>query len=258
MDITSGLGAAMLKSGRYSDLTIKCRGRVFKVHRNVVCLQSKPLAAHVDGEFAEAITGEINLPDDHPQTLERLIKFLYTGTFDAMPSAYETANEISYAAAKVPSSDLADEASRKAAKGRPGMLITCTRAFIMAEKYDIPALKNLAKTKFKEAVSTEWNTCALSVSLRLMYDELPESDRLLKDVAIEAAASHVKELIDRGEFATLCRENGDIAFDFLKACLKLWVRPVGICPRYGAQHAVYVSNQGNKQYYCSGCNIYFA
>lgn len=92
----------MLETGRYSDLTIKCQGKVFRgmcspivactiqpisptcrevgdivlllpsvplqhtfqarynkltrnlygtVHRAVVCLQSKPLAAHVDGQF---------------------------------------------------------------------------------------------------------------------------------------------------------------------------------------------------------------
>ncbi|CZR69761.1 uncharacterized protein PAC_19661 [Phialocephala subalpina] len=253
----SGLLADMLESGRYSDLTIKCSGKVFKVHRNVVCLQSKPLAAHVDGGFAEAITGEINLPGDHPQTLERLIKFLYTGNFDAIPSADEAANEISYATTEELSSDLAEEVSRKAAEGHSGILITCTRVFIMAEKYDIPDLKNLAKTKFEGAISTEWNTCALSVSLRLMYDELPESDRLIKDVAIEAAASHVKELTDRGEFAALCRENGDIALDVLKACSNLLADHGGNCTCYGAQHATYGSYSRSNQY-CRNCGSYFS
>jgi len=41
----------ILKSGRYSDLTIKCHGRVFKVHRNIIAVQSKPLAAAIDGDF---------------------------------------------------------------------------------------------------------------------------------------------------------------------------------------------------------------
>jgi hypothetical protein len=36
-----------------------------------------------------------------------------------------------------------------------------------------------------------------------MYEETAESDRLLKDVAICAASSHLKELLDRGEFGTL-------------------------------------------------------
>ncbi|PQE26683.1 BTB POZ domain protein [Rutstroemia sp. NJR-2017a BBW] len=212
MPTISTLLATILDSGRYSDLTIKCGNKVFKVHRNIVCLQSKPLAAHVDGAFVEAITNEINLPDDHPAIFGRIIKFFYTGDFDATPSADEIAEE---------------EASRKSAKetvyeaidGPLEILTICTCVFVMAEKYDIPALKKLAKTKFKAAVSTEWNTVALSISLRLIYDELPDSDRLLKDVAIQAAASHIKELADRGEFAALCKENGDIAFDVLKAYL---------------------------------------
>jgi hypothetical protein len=41
----------LLKSGRYSNLTIKCGAKIFKVHRNVVAVQSKPLAAAVDGDF---------------------------------------------------------------------------------------------------------------------------------------------------------------------------------------------------------------
>ena len=86
-----------------------------------------------------------------------------------------------------------------------------------------------------------------------MYDELPESDRLLKDVAIKAAASHIKELADRGEFAELCKENGEIAFDVLKAAM---IPSVGTCPSYGASHADYVSLHGNR-YYCRGCGSYF-
>jgi hypothetical protein len=99
----------------------------------------------------------------------------------------------------------------------------------MAEKYDIPALKTLAKIKFEAAVSSDWNTSALSESLRLMYDGLPDSDRLLKDVAIAAAAGHVKKLVDRGEFVALCKENGDITFDVLKASLRPRTKNCPIC-----------------------------
>lgn len=295
MSSTSRLLATMLDSGRYSDLTIKCGSKVFKVHRNVVCLQSRPLAAHVNGRFLEAITGEINLLDDHPRIFERIIKFLYTEDFDATPSADETAEEtlnepvaetaydpdveeappvVESALEEAPPETVdvpettyyhddveeplpVEETVCEAAEGPLGTLTICTRVFVMAEKYDIPALKTLAKTKFEAAVSTEWNTCALSVSLRLMYDELPESDRLLKDVAIQAAASHAKELADRGEFAALCKENGYIAFDVFKASLNLWAHSVRTCPRYGAQHASYVSYQGSNQYYCSYCGTFF-
>ncbi|PQE06300.1 BTB POZ domain protein [Rutstroemia sp. NJR-2017a BBW] len=236
----------MLESGRYSDLTIKCGGKVFRVHRNVVCLQSKPLAAHVDGVFLEAVTGEINLPDDHPAILERLIKFLYTGDFDATPSPSEVV-------AEEPSGEVGSET----VNGSLDTLTICTRIFVMAEKYDIPALKTLAKTKFEAAVSSDWNTSALSESLRLMYDGLPDSDRLLKDVAVAAAAGHVKELVDRGEFVALCKDNGDIAFDVLKASLSP-TRKIKNCPWGGISHESHVSySESQQEYYCSDCEDCF-
>jgi hypothetical protein len=55
-DAGSALTAKILDSGKYSDLTIESQGLVFKVHRNIVCLQSKPLAAHVDGQFKVSVS----------------------------------------------------------------------------------------------------------------------------------------------------------------------------------------------------------
>jgi hypothetical protein len=52
--------ASTLAGGKYSDLTIACKGEIFKVHRMVVCLQSKPLAAHIDGAFRVSIQDSIS------------------------------------------------------------------------------------------------------------------------------------------------------------------------------------------------------
>lgn len=41
---------ALLKEGKYSDLTIICQKKEFKVHRNIICAQSPVLAAAIDGE----------------------------------------------------------------------------------------------------------------------------------------------------------------------------------------------------------------
>ncbi|PQE31545.1 BTB POZ domain-containing protein [Rutstroemia sp. NJR-2017a WRK4] len=264
------LATRMLESGRYSDLTIKCGGKVFRVHRNVVCLQSRPLAAHVDGVFLEAVSGEINLPDDHPAIFERLIKFLYTGDFNATPSPNEVVAEeqlgncvketSSLGSSHALGSDpgfVAEDVGSETVDTPLDRLTICTRIFVMAEKYDISALKTLAKTKFEALVPYDWNTSALSESLRLMYDGLPDSDRLLKDVAVAAAAGHVKELVDRGEFVALCKDNGDIAFDVLKASLSP-TRKIKNCPYGGISHASRVSyRESQQEYYCSLCNDYF-
>lgn len=42
---------SMLSTGQYSDLVLTCKGKEFKVHRNIVLLQSKPLAAAINGGF---------------------------------------------------------------------------------------------------------------------------------------------------------------------------------------------------------------
>ncbi|KAK8900786.1 hypothetical protein QC760_010550 [Botrytis cinerea] len=127
----------MLDSGRYSYLTIKCGNKVFKVHRNVVCLQSKPLVAHVDGAFLEALTSEINLPDDHPAIFEKIVKLLYTGDFDATPSTDEIVEEASSKYVKESTIEAFDEKSPALVKetvyevfdGSLEILTICTHAF---------------------------------------------------------------------------------------------------------------------------------
>lgn len=41
----------LLKTGQYSDLTLACQGKEFKVHKVVVCSQSEVLAATIREPF---------------------------------------------------------------------------------------------------------------------------------------------------------------------------------------------------------------
>jgi len=190
----------MIWTGRYSDLTIKCKEKVFRVHRNVVCLQSKPLAAHLNGGFIEAVTGEINFIDDEPEIIEKEIKFLYErdycdgSSLDVKEDSkaindQKTASAFNFA-------NTSNDSVERNALSEP--LITKTKLYITADKYDIPALKELANIKYVAAVSVHWNSPSFTASIELIYKETPESDHLLKDVAISAAASHINELIRSG------------------------------------------------------------
>jgi hypothetical protein len=76
-------------------------------------------------------------------------------------------------------------------------------------------LKTLAKEKYESVLFAEWNFTSFVSCLELVYAEASETDRLLKDVAIEAAASHVKELVSSRESADLCKY-GEIGLDVLK------------------------------------------
>ncbi|KAL1836765.1 hypothetical protein VTJ49DRAFT_4705 [Mycothermus thermophilus] len=68
-------------SDKWTDMTIRCGGREYKVHRAVVCSQSQFFDLALSGPFLEARTGVVDLPEDDPVVLERFLEFLYTGTY---------------------------------------------------------------------------------------------------------------------------------------------------------------------------------
>ena len=74
--------ATLYSTGKYSDLTIVCQSRESKIHKSIVCMQSKVLAAAVDGNFKEATTGRIDLDDNEPHIVENMLSFLYTQSYD--------------------------------------------------------------------------------------------------------------------------------------------------------------------------------
>ena len=43
--------STLLESGKYSDLTLKCGSRNWKVHKSVLCIQSDFFAKACDGNF---------------------------------------------------------------------------------------------------------------------------------------------------------------------------------------------------------------
>jgi len=123
----------------------------------------------------------------------------------------------------------------------------------------------LAKKKYEEVISgRKWNSTSFVASLKLLYEETLGNDRLLKDVAIKTAQEYIKDLCDRGDFATLCRETGEIAFDILKASLtedrasSTAEPPVKAC-RFSVQstHISYLPNFFGD-YHCSSCRRFFS
>ncbi|PQE08263.1 NFX1-type zinc finger-containing 1 protein [Rutstroemia sp. NJR-2017a BVV2] len=99
-------------------------------------------------------------------------------------------------------------------------LIKNAKVYIIADKYDIQPLKKLACDKYTDMLSTSWNSIEFVQTIELIFDGTP--DKLLqmdsiRQAAIEAAAKHSRELLDRGEFVALCQERGDIATAILQS-----------------------------------------
>ncbi|CAI7669911.1 unnamed protein product [Penicillium pancosmium] len=67
----------MFLPGKYSDMKVKCGGISFDVLRNILCSQSHFFEAAMSGGFKESSSCVVDLPDDDPECIERVLAFLY-------------------------------------------------------------------------------------------------------------------------------------------------------------------------------------
>lgn len=70
-----------LLNERLSDMKITCQGHTFKVHRFIICKQSQFFETARTGPFKESTEQTVDLPDDDPETVERVISYLYMGDY---------------------------------------------------------------------------------------------------------------------------------------------------------------------------------
>jgi len=241
--------AKLYSSDKYTDMTIACNGRKFRVHKAVVCVQSKVFARAMDGNFREGRTGEIDLEDDEPEVVAQMIKWLYTEDYEDRsaaviprintPAAHTTTR--SRASRLTSSNQTSTSTSSTTVPSGTGLLFN-TKMYIIADKYDLYPLKELANVKYGNALSAQWDSSEFVESLKLLYEETMENDTLLKDVAIKLAGEHAKELLDRREFVALCEENGTIAVEVLRRAIAALEFSKPNCPWHQITNCVTPSN----------------
>ena len=163
----------------------------FQAHKLVVCLQSEVIATLVESSISTSVGGRscIYLSDNDSKTIKIMLKFLYTKNYEPSDAAGK-------------------------------LLCFEAKIYAAAEKYGIIALRHMAARNYETALEAEWNTESFPESLKLIYERSSGSDRLLKDIAINFAATKARELADQPAFAALCKENGQIGYEVLTASLK--------------------------------------
>ncbi|KAJ5757724.1 BTB/POZ protein [Penicillium nucicola] len=67
----------LLLQSQFSDMKILCQGTTFKVHQAIVCTQSSYFYSAMCDGFKESTEKAINIQDDNPETIERVLSFLY-------------------------------------------------------------------------------------------------------------------------------------------------------------------------------------
>ncbi|KAH7122914.1 hypothetical protein EDB81DRAFT_951918 [Dactylonectria macrodidyma] len=73
--------ANLLESGKYSDVTLICQEKSFRLHKAVICSQSPVMSAALTGNFMEAATGTLSANAYDIDTVQRMIDFFYLGKY---------------------------------------------------------------------------------------------------------------------------------------------------------------------------------
>ncbi|TVY45342.1 Kelch repeat and BTB domain-containing protein [Lachnellula occidentalis] len=179
------LTSTIRKDDMYADMTINCRGNIFKLHKNIVCTQSKPLAAAFKGNFRESEDSTIVLEDDELEIVEVMVGFLYEQCLEL--KATETNS----------------------------LLLLAVKMYVIGDKYDIGALQEEAKNKFEEFAGQTWGDASFIPALGFIYSQTP--DRVLKDIVIKVVTAHIDKFLAKKEFTDLCEGIAALALDVLKA-----------------------------------------
>ncbi|KAL5091713.1 hypothetical protein Trisim1_002927 [Trichoderma cf. simile WF8] len=203
----------MLRSGQFSDLTLVCEGKEFKIHKVVACPQSPVLSAAVSGEFKESQTGIVQIELFDSETVRRMVEFLYTGNYDCNhppnppKQNYFVGSIQDVTPAKSTSSAVPVPV---AAASTPDTLIH-VRVNAIADYYGIQGLTLLANQKIQQAYQAKWDAKAFLTSAKEALDNT--GDKKLHGMMALLAAQHLEELIASPQLADLV---GDFAADILR------------------------------------------
>ncbi|KAN0074894.1 BTB/POZ fold [Elaphomyces granulatus] len=192
---------------KYSDLTIICGTEAFSAHRNIVCSRSAYFARACDGEFKEASSREIKLPDREPVLVKKTLEFLYTG--DYTPEGYEFMSyTTSEAGTKTPPSEPQDGLPANGPSpdgsqprmnklfGEQALSLSCFHVlmYVEADYFQVDRLKALAKEKFCASFMDKPDRKSFQAAVVEVYRSTPEYDRGLKDVVIASTRNNLATL----------------------------------------------------------------
>lgn len=148
----------------------------------------------------------IDLTKYEPKIVEKMLRFIYQEGYD---DERET----------VPLPDFNKHAPQKPGRPLPNgeALFVNIKVLIIAEKFGLNDLMNLAVEKHKEAVYELWNTPSFERSITLLYDSKMDevSSRKLLRATVNIISSNATALLERKTFRDVLNLHGELATEAL-------------------------------------------
>ncbi|KAI0474418.1 hypothetical protein F4859DRAFT_514948 [Xylaria cf. heliscus] len=193
--------AALLRSGKYSDFTLVCEGKEFRVHKCIVCAESPVIAAALKNGFKEAETDTMTV-NFGLTALNCMLLYMYTGDYKeepveaAQPIQFASTNEIGQ---QVESLWFAEGADEPNPADVSEALIFHTRVNSIADYYGVTGLAELSVDRIAHLLTEDWSADGFCDLLAEATGST--TDRNLRKTIVRAAASNVFELVGKDVFS---------------------------------------------------------
>ena len=207
--------AKLLINPKYSDLTITCDGREFKVHKAIVCSASPVLAAECDHRMREASTGVIEHAEFDPDTVERMLVYIYTQAY-ALPEGFELDVPALGANSK--------DAGIRTLKGANAKMYAHARVYAIADFYDLSTLVGFASAMFLSSSTTSWDADGFIEVVGEVYKRTTKY-QVLRMLTRRVAMCHIVELTQNDVFMAelgQLEHVQEFAAEMLRQSVKTW------------------------------------
>ncbi|KAL8737714.1 MAG: hypothetical protein Q9181_001432 [Wetmoreana brouardii] len=95
-----------------------------------------------------------------------------------------------------------------------------TGMYVMGDRYNLVALKNLARAKFSAALPSGWKQDNFPNVIRIIYDQTLTTDRGLRDRVLPVLQAHWQELRTRKAFMAVVQDHAEFAVELIEAWAK--------------------------------------
>ncbi|KAK4867452.1 hypothetical protein LT330_000962 [Penicillium expansum] len=192
----------LLMEDRFSDVTIVCQDVTFKAHCSIICTQSHFFDAALKHNFQESISRTINLPEDDPETIRRVLCFFYQQTYDGNDQEGEPKCNISGNCENL----LSGLEHKRAASACNSLSV-----YLAADKFGIFPLKEFALYKLSAWLERYYMSSSFpKIVLQIMVSMLPHDSSLL-NVLVDVISGNFYELGCNKEILDIIRDHGELA-----------------------------------------------
>lgn len=168
--------------------------------------------------------------DDDPQTVNRMLLYFYTLDYPDEDVPTVRAEHVAVDQSPLPhrwrkTSNTTEEetdpgtASDGAAPHDPRVMNNAL-VYAVAEKYDIPELKDLAKHKFQTLASSKWPHDGFHAITECIFTTTPDNDMGLRQIVLDICAEHFYDILKDEESRAGLLENQAIADVVLDAAVR--------------------------------------